>query len=191
MFEAVCLVGKVLATCQVNKEAFKGFIDPIWRTLHGIETEDVRENIQERLDRVFYNRDWGRVFPFAKVFHRDFSASDHQPQLLSLLGDKRISSWKGQKAPCGSPRHKDLNSQALGYPGGAMIQSWHPTCQEAIGQRSIPATRPRGKSKGRGRSSSCFAADDPIVHDVLHCSSIFGGLSFSHIPRNGNRVAHY
>ncbi|KAL5819278.1 hypothetical protein ACOSQ4_023120 [Xanthoceras sorbifolium] len=42
MFEAVCLVGKVLATCQVNKEAFKGFIDPIWRTLHGIETEDVR-----------------------------------------------------------------------------------------------------------------------------------------------------
>ncbi|KAL5819277.1 hypothetical protein ACOSQ4_023119 [Xanthoceras sorbifolium] len=44
------------------------------------------ENIQERLDRVFYNRDWGRVFPFAKVFHRDFSASDHQPQLLSLLG---------------------------------------------------------------------------------------------------------
>ncbi|KAL5834609.1 hypothetical protein ACOSQ4_014106 [Xanthoceras sorbifolium] len=42
---AFSLVGKILATSQVNKEAFKGLIDPIWRTLHGLETEDVGENM--------------------------------------------------------------------------------------------------------------------------------------------------
>ncbi|KAK3223111.1 hypothetical protein Dsin_010136 [Dipteronia sinensis] len=38
---ALSLVGKVLATSQINREAFKWVIDPIWRTLHGFDAEDV------------------------------------------------------------------------------------------------------------------------------------------------------
>ncbi|KAL5854675.1 hypothetical protein ACOSQ3_004538 [Xanthoceras sorbifolium] len=101
-----------------------------------------------------------------------------------LKGDKRISSWREQKAPFGSPRHKDLLNKALGCPGGVMTHAWHPTYQEAIGQRSVLATRPRGNCKGRS-SSSCFAADDPIVHSILHCSLILGVRLLIHIPKNG------
>ncbi|KAL5838285.1 hypothetical protein ACOSQ3_015454 [Xanthoceras sorbifolium] len=38
---ALSLMGKVLATSQVNCDAFKGLIDPIWHTIHGVEAEDV------------------------------------------------------------------------------------------------------------------------------------------------------
>ncbi|KAL5787722.1 hypothetical protein ACOSP7_004671 [Xanthoceras sorbifolium] len=39
------LAGKILATIQVNREAFKVLIDPIWKTLLGITTEDVGGNM--------------------------------------------------------------------------------------------------------------------------------------------------
>ncbi|KAL5762831.1 hypothetical protein ACOSP7_019095 [Xanthoceras sorbifolium] len=42
---SLCLVGKLLTTKLMNREAFCALITKIWRTIHAVEVENVRDSI--------------------------------------------------------------------------------------------------------------------------------------------------
>ena len=61
----LCLVGKVLTSKKVNREAFKGLIEQIWSPFGHIEVELVADNIfmfhfnnQEVRNRVWHRGPW-------------------------------------------------------------------------------------------------------------------------------------
>ncbi|KAL5848808.1 hypothetical protein ACOSQ4_006821 [Xanthoceras sorbifolium] len=193
-------MGKILATSQVNREAFKGLIDPIWKTpcvmlnfrdviadcgLSDLDFIGAKftwnnkqagtDNVQERLDRVLVNQDWGALFPRARVSHFYYYNSNHRPLLVSLLGKDIFKGVKSSRA-CPSIDHLMFADDTLHLWSKLFnLSSWHVSLKSSTGQTRM--------------NNFPFTVEGPLVNDVLNIFSILGGLSFDFVSREGNKVS--